>query len=954
MYCAVVDIAAELPNMANNEALHRCVTKFMLGTCQPRSEYADVLRLFYCLARHSIGNAEMFASGSSAEFCIKPMLSCIGDFDVMAAYHCAVAIPVEHIPPSDLPSHYGRLLCAFEFVDSHQPGFVYVRRSHTLTKGYNGLYVAERIENSPPLLSKSHVNVNTHESIWKWFKRCTNHEFQNNRLVQSLLTPPIVVHGPAINLPIFNDIFTDLYKTTHLQFSQFSIDFVECMRCLLWPPQAADWPTRNRGHGVPDHTTINTIVNNGCDLVAAVHPRCREDEWMNEHQWRLSFSRAEVTLLNSWTPVQQIIYHMLRYVLKREVFSKFDDNNQYSPKLSNYHIKTLMLWECEQKPQSWWSAESSLIKLCSSLLHKLSDWVEDNHCQHYFISNCNLLGHFVEKGYTMISNSLTILADESFLLSWFVENYISRCAQYCSDNVSVLFRDIATTDKLERAVNAAVEWKLNTLAVDRCTDYYKCEMIATIYVLLLDTNAMWTQMVLRDLENVDPRLRDYFVALTSLRVAYTISIKSSAEDLLEILWALFNTCSAADGDISNGIQQSGGLLCIQRGVKLSTLFPVSNNALEMLHNEMSKAYLHHSFAYEQESTYCVVHVLLAALYYKSGDYRTVIYHCEEVFKQSGRRHYITPCIGMEYLPQIDENVTSVFGLILLYQHLQRKAVKPDTQQRGSKLAVTIQLLAHYFYSKCSPVADSGSRRIRIYRQRLYWTESPLLCDILLFKEMEIQLEECICTCSFAVNTRTGEADDTSSSIDTRLLATLLELVALAKLVSVRQVVVRELHSEQYPVLNEFAALYSYRCGLLEECLDMCRRNVDTLLRAGCPRYQHYPIVMTEFLSMLDGEVLSLFGIIRLLCPVTFLFLVEFADNESISLLTLSVYLMVQCQKTLRSDSLCDTLQLIRVVYDKLCPADGNKTFFDCLILKLTYRSLKLYVDSSASADQRSG
>jgi len=105
VYCAVVDIAAELPNMANNEALHRCVTKFMHGTCQPRSEYADVLCLFYCFARRSIGNAEMFASGSSAEFCIKPMLSCIGDFDVMAAYHCAVAIPVEQTPPSELPSH---------------------------------------------------------------------------------------------------------------------------------------------------------------------------------------------------------------------------------------------------------------------------------------------------------------------------------------------------------------------------------------------------------------------------------------------------------------------------------------------------------------------------------------------------------------------------------------------------------------------------------------------------------------------------------------------------------------------------------------------------------------------------------------------------------------------------------------------------------------------------------
>jgi hypothetical protein len=36
---------------------------------------------------------------------------------------------------------------------------------------------------------------------------------------------------------------------------------------------------------------------------------------MRTHQWRLSFSRAETVLLNSWTPKQQIVYHILRFVL---------------------------------------------------------------------------------------------------------------------------------------------------------------------------------------------------------------------------------------------------------------------------------------------------------------------------------------------------------------------------------------------------------------------------------------------------------------------------------------------------------------------------------------------------------------------------------------------------------------------------------------------------------------
>ena len=170
-----------------------------------------------------------------------------------------------------------------------------------------------------------------------------------------------------------------------------NIDLVCCIRCLLWPPQAANWLSRSRHHGVPDQTTIDMVVSNGCDVVGAVHPLCRQDEWMNKYQWRLSFSRAEVTLLNSWTPVQQIIYHMLRFVIKREGLTKTNENDPDLQTLSNYNIKTLMLWECEEKPQSWWSAQSSLIKLCSSLLHKLCDWVADKRCQHYFISNCNLI-----------------------------------------------------------------------------------------------------------------------------------------------------------------------------------------------------------------------------------------------------------------------------------------------------------------------------------------------------------------------------------------------------------------------------------------------------------------------------------------------------------------------------------------------------------------------------------
>ena len=132
----------------------------------------------------------------------------------------------------------------------------------------------------------------------------------------------------------------------------FSYDDVFCVRCLSWPPQAIDWPTRHRNYGWPDSATVDCVVNNGCDVVGVAHRQCRKHNWMGKHQWRMSFSRAEIVLLNSWMPVQQIVYHTLRFFIETERLTDSVDNAG-GGKLSNYHIKSLMLWACELKPKSW-------------------------------------------------------------------------------------------------------------------------------------------------------------------------------------------------------------------------------------------------------------------------------------------------------------------------------------------------------------------------------------------------------------------------------------------------------------------------------------------------------------------------------------------------------------------------------------------------------------------------
>ena len=67
----------------------------------------------------------------------------------------------------------------------------------------------------------------------------------------------------------------------------FAVDDVHCVRCLSWPSQAADWPTRQRIHGWPDSTTVSHVVSNGCDVVPVAHRRCRLDEWMSVRQHRI-------------------------------------------------------------------------------------------------------------------------------------------------------------------------------------------------------------------------------------------------------------------------------------------------------------------------------------------------------------------------------------------------------------------------------------------------------------------------------------------------------------------------------------------------------------------------------------------------------------------------------------------------------------------------------------------
>ena len=388
--------------MANIRADDEIVTEFLLSTCRKRRwiNFDDVRAINHCAilsAQHvNCDDVEIdlipATTGSVAEFYVEPMLSCIGDVDIMFHPSDELAIPAGTAPPTQLPDEFDSRVKVFEIVDSEFPGYVYLILSYLLTECIDdGKYNAVKCE--------------------RLYMASEDHDKR---------------HGPAL---VTEDAASPSY-VGRLAGSACSADNVYCIRCLSWPPQAGDWPTRHRNQCWPDSATVDRVVSSGCDVVQVAHRLCRQDEWMNKYQWRLSFSRAEIVLFNSWIPVQQILYHMLRVFVKTERLTD-SANNSNVAKLSNYHIKTLMLWACELKPRSWWIDDLNVVRLCVKLLHTLSIWLTDAHCPHYFVNNSNLFDHLDNECCSQRSIASRLTAEtESSLAEWFIDNIL--CAKMCA------------------------------------------------------------------------------------------------------------------------------------------------------------------------------------------------------------------------------------------------------------------------------------------------------------------------------------------------------------------------------------------------------------------------------------------------------------------------------------------------------------------------------------------
>jgi len=374
--------------------------------------------------------------------------------------------------------------------------------------------------------------------------------------------------------------------------------------------------------------------------------------------------------------------------------------------------------------------------------------------------------------------------------------------------------------------------------------------------------------------------------------------------------------------------------------------PKSRSTVDLISIELSKAYLYRALSREDSdsgSIYCLANAYLAVLYYTAGQYETAIDHCTLVTTSHDHSQCSSHVVQGELLPKTDDNIDIVLGLAVFYQHVRTAALNQQEQTQHVTVFTT-ELFAHYLHikclsvTKCQQLSDTTDFQLSTYDVQScaeYITEvqHPFLADIILWKLLNgFSKHQCVYKQEFG---RHMYLSKRHSAINTSELVELLQMSAVEHLTQYRQLVARDFGSVVTIVTTDFEALYAYKRGKYQLCLQLSTQNVHTLLYDV--DLLNIIMIYPEFIQLLDDDIVSLTALGMIAHP-------GYRNRScyvAASQLTLSLYLMTQCQLKLRHSviSLAQTLDYIKVARRRH-PVDFS---LNQLILKMILRKALAYV-----------
>ncbi|XP_062569347.1 uncharacterized protein LOC134231401 [Saccostrea cucullata] len=182
--------------------------------------------------------------------------------------------------------------------------------------------------------------------------------------MRQLFAPSLTPHGPCAGGNL----------------SGIEYDIAYCFACDFWPPVAASWI--DRCHSWPKTHVLWEIIKSGCHFVATGHKLGNYED----HEWRISFSRAEQILVYSMNHTQFLTYGLLKLILKEVINKGLGEEDKL---LCSYHMKTAVFWLIQQNTIPLWCPQNLLLCFweCFKLILK---WVYEGVCPNFFVSQNNM------------------------------------------------------------------------------------------------------------------------------------------------------------------------------------------------------------------------------------------------------------------------------------------------------------------------------------------------------------------------------------------------------------------------------------------------------------------------------------------------------------------------------------------------------------------------------------
>ena len=188
----------------------------------------------------------------------------------------------------------------------------------------------------------------------------------------------------AVDKCSYREIVKMIPDTTEVRLrvrERYVITITPAFKCAgIWPRSAAHWPVPHLPW--PGPNLVAEVKTEGFDLLS------RESIYMKDKQsaaegdaWVISFANAEMALLQGGC--RRRCLSILKTLRDRHL----DIPGQ---PIDTYHMKTLLLYECEKHPRELDWDETCLGDRINGILLQMISCLQNRRCPHYFLPNMDL------------------------------------------------------------------------------------------------------------------------------------------------------------------------------------------------------------------------------------------------------------------------------------------------------------------------------------------------------------------------------------------------------------------------------------------------------------------------------------------------------------------------------------------------------------------------------------